>query len=176
MGLPANLSQQQAAGRPASAHIWRNRLLGKNTLRFQESERPLPASARRARRLLHGTTVSTQPQQRFDQAGLMVWISKSCWLKTSVEYGGPGRPSQLGVLSPTAATQTGAPWTSQMQCGSRCACAGRAVTTLSRHASRRSPLKQQQQQQTAAAACRSVLAAAQLTAQPANGRSCAFAT
>jgi hypothetical protein len=37
------------------------------------------------------TTVSTQPQQRFDQAGLMVWISKSCWLKTSVEYGGPGR-------------------------------------------------------------------------------------
>uniref|UniRef100_A0A383V8J9 Fatty acid desaturase domain-containing protein n=2 Tax=Tetradesmus obliquus TaxID=3088 RepID=A0A383V8J9_TETOB len=28
----------------------------------------------------------------------MVWISKSCWLKTSVEYGGPGRPSQLGVV------------------------------------------------------------------------------
>lgn len=44
------------------------------------------------------STVSTQPQQRFDQAGLMVWISKSCWLKTSVEYGGPGRPSQLGVV------------------------------------------------------------------------------
>lgn len=44
------------------------------------------------------TSVSMQPQQRFDQAGLMVWISKSCWLKTSVEYGGPGRPSQLGVV------------------------------------------------------------------------------
>lgn len=37
------------------------------------------------------TTVTPQPQQRFDQAGLMVLLSESCWLKTSVEHGGDGR-------------------------------------------------------------------------------------
>lgn len=44
------------------------------------------------------TTVTTAPLQRFDQAGLMVLLSPSCWLKTSVEAGGGGRPNQLGVV------------------------------------------------------------------------------
>jgi regulation of enolase protein 1 (concanavalin A-like superfamily) len=30
--------------------------------------------------------------------GLMVQVSPSCWLKTSVEAGAPGEPSQLGVV------------------------------------------------------------------------------
>lgn len=36
------------------------------------------------------------------QAGLMVLLSPSCWLKTSVEHGGQGRPSQLGVVATNA--------------------------------------------------------------------------
>ncbi|KAF8063047.1 REE1 [Scenedesmus sp. PABB004] len=44
------------------------------------------------------TTVTPRPASRFDQAGIMVRLSESCWLKASVEHGGPGRPSQLGVV------------------------------------------------------------------------------
>ena len=45
------------------------------------------------------TTVLYAPNAQYDQAGLMVRISASCWLKASVEFQpGEGRPSQLGAV------------------------------------------------------------------------------
>lgn len=43
------------------------------------------------------THVRFAPQHRYDQAGLLVRISPSCWLKTSVEYE-PDAPSRLGAV------------------------------------------------------------------------------
>jgi len=43
------------------------------------------------------TAVRFRPVHQYDQAGLMVRISPSCWLKTSVEYE-PDGPSRLGVV------------------------------------------------------------------------------
>jgi regulation of enolase protein 1 (concanavalin A-like superfamily) len=43
------------------------------------------------------TQVRFTPVHRYDQAGLMVRLSPSCWLKTSVEYE-PDGPSRLGAV------------------------------------------------------------------------------
>jgi uncharacterized protein len=43
------------------------------------------------------TEVRSEPIHRYDQAGLLVRFSPSCWLKTSVEYE-PDGPSRLGVV------------------------------------------------------------------------------
>ena len=43
------------------------------------------------------TRVRFQPAHRYDQAGLMVRISPTCWLKTSVEYE-PDGPAKLGAV------------------------------------------------------------------------------
>jgi regulation of enolase protein 1 (concanavalin A-like superfamily) len=43
------------------------------------------------------TRVRLHPVHQYDQAGLMVRISPTCWLKTSVEYE-PDGPSRLGVV------------------------------------------------------------------------------
>jgi len=43
------------------------------------------------------TQVSSSPVHQYDQAGLMLRISPSCWLKTSVEFE-PGGPSRLGAV------------------------------------------------------------------------------
>jgi regulation of enolase protein 1 (concanavalin A-like superfamily) len=43
------------------------------------------------------TQVSFHPVHQYDQAGLMVRVSPSCWLKTSVEYE-PQGPSRLGAV------------------------------------------------------------------------------
>jgi len=43
------------------------------------------------------THVRFRPVHQYDQAGLMVRASASCWLKTSVEYEQDG-PSQLGAV------------------------------------------------------------------------------
>jgi uncharacterized protein len=43
------------------------------------------------------THVRTRPVHQYDQAGLMVRLSPSCWLKTSVEFE-PGSPSRLGAV------------------------------------------------------------------------------
>jgi regulation of enolase protein 1 (concanavalin A-like superfamily) len=43
------------------------------------------------------TQVSFQGVHQYDQAGLMVRVSSSCWLKTSVEYE-PEGPSRLGAV------------------------------------------------------------------------------
>lgn len=37
------------------------------------------------------------PRHQYDQAGLMVRISKTCWLKTSIEFE-PGRMNRLGTV------------------------------------------------------------------------------
>lgn len=37
------------------------------------------------------------PRNQYDQAGLMVRLSKSCWLKTSLEFE-PGEKNRLGVV------------------------------------------------------------------------------
>lgn len=42
-------------------------------------------------------TVALAPNARYDQAGLMVRLSASCWLKTSCEFQ-PDAPSQLGAV------------------------------------------------------------------------------
>jgi uncharacterized protein len=42
-------------------------------------------------------TVAAAPEHQYDQAGLMVRASESCWLKASVEYE-PNGPSQLGAV------------------------------------------------------------------------------
>ena len=41
--------------------------------------------------------LSFRPAHQYDQAGLMVRLSPSCWLKTSVEYE-PEAPSRLGAV------------------------------------------------------------------------------
>jgi regulation of enolase protein 1 (concanavalin A-like superfamily) len=43
------------------------------------------------------TRVGLHPVHRYDQAGLMVRVSPTCWLKTSVEYE-PDGPSRLGAV------------------------------------------------------------------------------
>lgn len=43
------------------------------------------------------TRVSLRPVHQYDQAGLMVRISPSCWVKTSIEYE-PGGPDLLGAV------------------------------------------------------------------------------
>lgn len=43
------------------------------------------------------TAVRLRPEHRYDQAGLMVRLSRDCWLKTSVEYE-VGGPSMLGAV------------------------------------------------------------------------------
>jgi regulation of enolase protein 1 (concanavalin A-like superfamily) len=43
------------------------------------------------------TRVRFQPVHQYDQAGLMVRVSPSCWLKTSVEYE-PAGDSRLGAI------------------------------------------------------------------------------
>lgn len=43
------------------------------------------------------THVHFQPVHQYDQAGLIVRVSPSCWLKTSVEYE-PGDESRLGAV------------------------------------------------------------------------------
>lgn len=43
------------------------------------------------------TRVQIQPVHQYDQAGLMVRISRDCWFKTSVEYEG-GAPARLGAV------------------------------------------------------------------------------
>lgn len=47
------------------------------------------------------TRVTSRPVHRYDQAGLMVRISPSCWLKTSVEYE-PEGPNRLGAVATNA--------------------------------------------------------------------------
>lgn len=43
------------------------------------------------------TEVRFRPVNQYDQAGLMIRVSESCWLKTSVEYE-PTGPARLGVV------------------------------------------------------------------------------
>lgn len=43
------------------------------------------------------TKVSFYPVHQYDQAGLMIYLSPDCWLKTSVEYE-PDEPSRLGAV------------------------------------------------------------------------------
>lgn len=43
------------------------------------------------------TRVRIFPHHQYDQAGLMIWISPSCWIKTSVEYE-PDSDCQLGAV------------------------------------------------------------------------------
>lgn len=43
------------------------------------------------------TRVVTRPVHQYDQAGLMLRVSPSCWIKTSVEYE-PGGPNRLGAV------------------------------------------------------------------------------
>ena len=43
------------------------------------------------------TTVISTPKHRYDQAGLLVWLSPDCWLKTAVEFE-PDQPSRLGAV------------------------------------------------------------------------------
>lgn len=43
------------------------------------------------------TQLRMLPQNQYDQAGLMIWISPSCWIKTSVEYE-PEGDNQLGAV------------------------------------------------------------------------------
>jgi regulation of enolase protein 1 (concanavalin A-like superfamily) len=43
------------------------------------------------------TQVQCHPVHQYDQAGLMVRVSPSCWLKTSVEFE-PDGPSRLGAV------------------------------------------------------------------------------
>ncbi len=44
-----------------------------------------------------GSRFQSYPVHQYDQAGLMVWFSDDCWLKTSVEFENVG-PSQLGAV------------------------------------------------------------------------------
>jgi regulation of enolase protein 1 (concanavalin A-like superfamily) len=50
-----------------------------------------------ARDFVLTTKVRFHPVHQYDQAGLMVRVSPSCWLKTSVEYE-PAGPSRLGAV------------------------------------------------------------------------------
>src|SRR5689334_9757265 len=42
--------------------------------------------------------VGWAPRHQYDQAGLLVWASAGCWLKTSVEFE-PDQPSRLGAVA-----------------------------------------------------------------------------
>lgn len=48
------------------------------------------------------TEVRFEPMHQYDQAGLLVWLSNECWLKTSIEFE-PGRASRLGSVVTNAA-------------------------------------------------------------------------
>lgn len=48
------------------------------------------------------TAVQFAPAHQYDQAGLLLWISASCWLKTSIEFE-PDGPSRLGSVVTNAA-------------------------------------------------------------------------
>jgi hypothetical protein len=52
---------------------------------------------RRAADFVAEASVTLKPEAEYDQAGLMVRCSASCWLKTACEYQ-PGKPSQLGAV------------------------------------------------------------------------------
>lgn len=43
------------------------------------------------------TRLTMFPRNQYDQAGLMIWISPSCWIKTSIEYELEGT-NQLGAV------------------------------------------------------------------------------
>lgn len=43
------------------------------------------------------TKVVSTPKHQYDQAGLLVWLSPECWLKTAVEFE-PGQLSRLGAV------------------------------------------------------------------------------
>ncbi len=43
------------------------------------------------------TRLRLEPAHQYDQAGLLIWISPSCWIKTSVEFE-PQGPNQLGAV------------------------------------------------------------------------------
>lgn len=43
------------------------------------------------------TSVAFEPLHQYDQAGLLVWLSAECWLKTSIEFELEG-PSRLGSV------------------------------------------------------------------------------
>ena len=43
------------------------------------------------------TKVTSTPKHQYDQAGLLVWSSSECWLKTAVEFE-PDQPSRLGAV------------------------------------------------------------------------------
>jgi uncharacterized protein len=43
------------------------------------------------------TKVISTPKHQYDQAGLLVWFSPECWLKTAVEFE-PDQPSRLGAV------------------------------------------------------------------------------
>jgi uncharacterized protein len=43
------------------------------------------------------TWLRMNPQHQYDQAGLMIWISPSCWLKASIEYE-PEGDNNLGAV------------------------------------------------------------------------------
>lgn len=43
------------------------------------------------------TKVVAAPKHQYDQAGLLVWYSAECWLKTAVEFE-PDQPSRLGAV------------------------------------------------------------------------------
>lgn len=55
------------------------------------------------------TWVSLRPVHQYDQAGLMVRISPSCWLKTSVEY----EPEGPGVLGAVVTNAGWSDWSTQ---------------------------------------------------------------
>ena len=55
------------------------------------------------------TKVHTYPVNRYDQAGLMIRVSKDTWIKTSVEYN-PDGPNQLGAV---VTNQGFSDWSSQ---------------------------------------------------------------
>lgn len=47
--------------------------------------------------VLMETRLRVMPKHQYDQAGLMIWISPSCWIKTSVEFE-PDGDNQLGAV------------------------------------------------------------------------------
>jgi uncharacterized protein len=48
------------------------------------------------------TRVRFEPAHQYDQAGLLVWLSPACWLKTSIEFE-PAGPCRLGSVVTNAA-------------------------------------------------------------------------
>lgn len=43
------------------------------------------------------TKITSTPKHQYDQAGLLVWSSPECWLKTAIEFE-PDQPSRLGAV------------------------------------------------------------------------------